>query len=99
MRELDSIKQDRIEIVAEQQQKKELKLIGQERKVRGHELFEFDYKTRELKLAKFMPLSIMITGTANASQTTEVSKVMVNENCLYIQALNRKNAIKKLSKL
>lgn len=96
---LEDIKSDRIEIVAEQQQKKEIKLIGRQRKIRGLILWEFNYKTKELHPAKFQPLSIMISGGGAGTETTEVSKVRVNENCIYLQALNRKNAIKQLNKI
>ena len=99
MKELEDIKADRIEIVAEQQQKKEIKLIDSQRKIRGLILWEFNYKTRELIPAKFQPLSVMISGGSARIETTEVSKVMVNENCIYLQALNRKNAIKQLNKV
>jgi len=48
MRELDNPIQDKkldsIEIRAEQEKKKELKLIGQDRKIRGHVLWEYNKK-------------------------------------------------------
>ena len=59
----------RVEQVAKKQ--KEYKLVGQRRKVPGHTLFEYNYKT----------------------------KAEVHEGCIYVQALNKQNAEKKLKRI
>lgn len=100
MKELEEFKEKPIEIVAEQQQKKEIKHIGQQRKVRGHILWEFNEKTRELKRAQFKKTNVFISAINMSPESiTETHKVVVNENCVYFQALNKKNAKKKLKGL
>lgn len=105
MRELESPVQDKkldtIEIVQEQQQKKELKLVGSERKIRGHILFEFNEKSRRLDVARFKAQTFTITSLdPTSSDYLKINqKVDVQDNCIYIQALNRKNAIKQLKRL
>jgi len=99
MKELEEFKEKPIEIVAEQQQKKEIKHIGQQRKVRGHILWEFNERTRILKRAEFKKTTVYITGTGMSPESvTETHKVVVNESCIYFQAMNEKNARKKLIK-
>lgn len=86
-----------VEIVAEQQQRKEIKLIGRQRKVRGLTLWEFNEKTKELNPAKYKKQDFQITMLNPSASALKVShKVEVNEHCLYFQALNRKNAERKL---
>lgn len=100
MKELEEFKELPIEIVAEQQQKKEIKHIGQQRKVPGHILWEFNEKTREVVRAVFKKTNITITGTSMSPESiTETHKVVVKENCSYVQAMNRKNAIKHFKRM
>jgi len=99
MKELfkDSFESNKVEIVEEQQQKKEIKLIGQQRKVPGLILWEYNKTTKLIQVAKFRKINIFISSLAMSPESiTETHKVVVNENCIYIQSLNLKNAIKKL---
>lgn len=84
----------RVEQVAKKQ--KEYKLIGKQRKVAGHTLFEFNRKTKEIKPADIRRECIIDAGTGNPIYKT---KTDVHEGCFYLQALNIKNAEKKLRKL
>lgn len=84
----------RIEQVAKKQ--KEYKLVGQQRKVAGHTLFEFNKSTKEIKPADVKRECIIDFGTSKPIYRT---KTDIHENCFYIQALNVKNSIKKLKKL
>jgi hypothetical protein len=84
----------RIEQVAKKQ--KEYKLVGSQRKVSGHTLFEFNKSTKEIKPADVKRECIMDFKTGKPVYRT---KTDMHENCFYIQALNVKNAIKKLKKL
>lgn len=84
----------RIEQVAKKQ--KEYKLVGSQRKVAGHTLFEFNKITKEIKPADIRRECIINSITCNPVYK---NKIDVRENCFYIQALNVKNAIKKLKKL
>ena len=88
-----------IEIVEEEQQKKEVKLIGQQRKVPGLILWEFNETTKLIKRAEFKKTSVVISSLSMSPESINRNhKVIVNENCFYIQALNLKNAIKQVKR-
>ncbi len=102
MKELfrDSFDSNKVEIVEEKQQKKEIKLIGQQRKIRGLTLWEFNEVTHKITRAKFKKVNAFISGTSSsAALVTDTHKVVVGEHCVYVQALNYKNAVKHLKKL
>jgi len=89
-----------VEIVAEQQQKKEIKLIGQQRKIPGLTLWEYNERTKELAPAQFKRQDFELTTLDPEPPNLHIShRVHVNEGCIYFQALNRKNAEKKLHKI
>ena len=83
----------RQEQVAKKQ--KEYKLIGMQRKVPGHTLFEFNKKTKEVRPAQVTrEAALTIKG-----KPTFRTKTDIHEDCFYVQALNKQNAIKKLRKI
>lgn len=89
-----------IEIVAEQQQKKEIRFIGQQRKISGLTLWEFNESTGVIQPAKFKKQDFKINSLSIKLEALQIShKVEVNEGCFYLQALNKENALKKLNKL
>lgn len=96
MKELDGLTQlntqSNIEIV--KQAEVELTLKGSIRNYNNLTLFEYNYETQELSIAKKVSLSIIDTNCKSIFQ----SKVTQNKNCTYFLSLNRKNAIKKLNK-
>lgn len=103
MKEFDEIDKalDGVEIRAEQEKKKEVKLIGKQRRIPGLTLWEFNKKTKDLEKAKFKKQDVILSTldpTVVANSTTH-HKVEINEGCFYFQALNKKNAQKKLKKL
>ena len=96
---LNSDKLEQQEIVAEQEKKKEIKLIGRQRKVRGLTLWEYNENTKVLDRAKFKQDTIRYTNDPEVMKRRVAhKKVNVNDSCVYEQALNRKNAIKQLRK-
>ena len=78
-----------IEVV--EKEKHELKYFGSLRKVPGHRLFSFNRKTFEIKEVKFEKQFQWENG-----KFVEVSKVTIEPNCFYEQALNKKNFVKRL---
>lgn len=99
MKELESFKSDEIGIHAEQQQKKEIKLIDRQRKIRGLILWEFNTLTKLLKAAEFKKQTFSLKVLSSKDHDHEINhKVVVKENHIYFQALNRKNAERKLRK-
>jgi len=91
-----SIKEtDKIEVVSQSAVKKEVKLIGQQLKKPGHTLFEYDKVTDVIKIATFKKQDLVL-GSINS--LTISHKLDFKENCIYVQALNKKNAIKRLGR-
>ena len=75
-------------------QQKEYHLIGRQRKVSGNTLFEFNRKTQEIR-----PADISREVFFSMDGPTYKTKTDVHQDCFYLQALNVKNAKKKLIKL
>lgn len=88
----DKREQSRIEAQIKKQQ--ELKLIGSMKKVPGHTLFSFNYKTGEIKPAD------VIRECAMGFDGLPVYKerIVVEKDCYYEQALNVKNFVKRLKR-
>lgn len=103
MKDLDILKDDhKVEIVEEEQQKKEAKLIGRQRRVPGLILWEYNNLTQEVCKAEFVKQDIAIASIPlkNAAIDATISnRVNIKEQCVYVQALNYKNAVKRLAKL
>lgn len=102
MKELDPISQDKnldsIELYQQEEDRREIRLIKTERKIRGHILWEFNERTRELNRAKFRVQKTLEITSLNIDEINFVDKIDINENCYYFQALNERNAIKHLKK-
>lgn len=88
------------EVKAEQDQKKEIKLLSTIRKVPGLTLFEYNQRTGEVSKAKFKTDETLVLKSlsTNPEQLQKSSKVIVNESCIYFQALNEKTARKKVNR-
>lgn len=99
MKELNNQTIDKIEIQAEQQQRKEIKLIGQLKKIAGLTLFEYNTTTKEVKPATYSKVDYKLESLSEKPEEMQVNyKVLIREECMYIQALNKKNALKKINK-
>jgi hypothetical protein len=84
----------RQEQVAKKQ--KEYHLIGSQRKVPGHTLFELNRETNEIRPADVAHTVYIDAGTGKPVYKNSTN---IKQGCFYIQALNIKNAEKKLRKL
>lgn len=84
----------RQEQVAKKQ--KEYHLVGKQRKVAGHTLFEFNRETKEIRPADVAHTAYIDAGTG---KPVYKNRADIKQGCFYIQALNAKNAAKKLRKL
>ena len=81
------------ELVAEQ--RKEFRLIGSQRRLPGLILFEYDMTTGELRRADMTrQAELQMDGSVNVR-----SRVSSRELCLYVQALNANNAMRKVRQL
>lgn len=74
-------------------QKHEFKLIGRQRKVPGHTMFSFNLKTGEIKVA---PVERSKVCDFRTREPIQKERIVIERDCLYRQALNRNNFIKRL---
>ena len=78
-----------------QKKKNEFHLVGEQKRVKGHTLFCFNEVTREIKIAPMkQDIVLGLDGVAIYKNSVTVEK-----DCIYVQALNEKNARKKLIKM
>lgn len=98
MKELtQEFKDTKVEIVSEKEQKKEVKLIGRQRRIPGLTLWEFNRVTQELLPAQYKKEDVVISKLSTSKEDlVKRNNVIVKENCFYFQALNEKNARRKL---
>lgn len=75
--------------------KNEFHLIGSQRKVKGHTLYAFNTVTKEIKVA---PVERKIFFGFNGNMTYK-NELTVEKDCIYLQALNEKNARKRLIRM
>lgn len=80
---------DKVVIVGQKEIEK-LKLQGTIRPQKGHTLFELNLKTKEIKPAQFEEIYYQ--------SDMKKKKVIMQHDCIYISALNEKNALRKLFK-
>lgn len=83
-------------ISVEQEKEQKLKFQGRLLPKRGHTCFEYDYKTGELRPATFTKDSttLIFNPKTGRAEDPKKRKIITNENCLYLTALNWKNAVK-----
>ena len=75
--------------------KNEFHLIGSQRKVKGHTLYAFNTVTKEIKVAP-MERKMFLGFNGNVTYKNEIT---VEKDCIYLQALNEKNARKRLIRM
>ena len=97
--EIDKIKQfneeEKLKVEIQDKRKIEYKFIGSQKKVPGHTLFSINVKTGEIK-----PAAITIEKAVyNIFDRTVIPgkvKTVIEKDCIYRQALNKKSLIKRL---
>lgn len=94
MKEVQQIEKDNIQIVKQVQVKKQTKLQRRIIPGDGHQVFEFNIETNELRKAQFV-----VESNVDLNKKGRVSKkVSMKDGCIYVTSLNAKNAIRKLMK-
>ena len=91
---------DRTEIQAKKKQRQEYKFIGNIRHQAGHILFSINTITGEIKQAEFQKEPIITWEQAKMVNDGVglPRKVIIEKDCVYIEAMNEENAIKKYRK-
>lgn len=96
MKELELNPKDRLEIQAEIPVKTEKRFEQSYRLKRGHKCFEFNYVTKELREAQYTKKAIEFNFDGLQDK---VKEIVMNKDCIYVCALNMKNAERKLIKM
>lgn len=78
-----------------QQEKREIKFLGKMRRNTSHTLFSYSLVTKEIKVAELeKPDTINFKDLKKIGTT----KIIIEKDCVYRQALNKKNFIKILKR-
>ena len=88
---------DKMEVVATKPDKTET-LLHSIKPHKGHTLFEANLLTGELEVAQYEKTDILYPITYKAD-VVKRKKVLAKKDCVYISALNRKNAEAKFFKM
>ena len=88
--------QDKQEIHAPRQQEAQLKYLGSMKAIPGLTLWQYHLQTSELTKAEFEEAPVVFH---EGNVIKPKKKVLRQNDCLYVQALNVKNAVKKLNKM
>lgn len=98
MKEIEVHQKDTIELVKQPEVKKMEAYLGTYRPKNGHTLYEYHLIEKTLKPASYWVESVLVLGGSNGQRGISTRKIMVKDNCLYIPALNEKNAWRILKK-
>lgn len=98
MKELEPFKKDKTELHAIKPDKRELKYLGTLRPQKGQRVWQLDLKSMMITEAKYEE------GVADFKKVEQGDlsvrhKLVTQENCLYVCAINAKNADKKFHKM
>lgn len=89
---------DKIEITKQQEAETQKILDSNIIPHENHTLFEVDLSIKEIRLAVFDELPAIKWEDALKSKVSAIKKVTKKDNCIYISALNKKNALKILKR-
>ena len=87
--------QPQTEVKVQECKQHEFRLVGRERRKPGHTLFCIDLRTGEVKVAPIERSKVVDFKTKDAIYK---ERVVVEPHCVYRQALNKKNFIKRLKR-
>ena len=85
---------DRPQVMRVQSRQMEFRKVSTWRRQHGHTIFKFNTKTKEIAPAE-------IENEAFINMQRQVfthGKIIIEKDCIYIEALNRKNVIKHLKR-
>ena len=98
MKELQKKENDKIVNVKQVAIEKQTILLGTARPKRGHTMFEYNFKEKTIVQAVFDELpAVKFTDAANGIKSAH-KKITKKQDCIYVSALNKKNALKVLKR-
>lgn len=74
------------------------KLVGRLKPQRGHTVYKYNTKTGELIPATFEQQDADFVKAQQGKSLDRRKKLIVEEGCIYVSALNIKNAVRRLGK-
>lgn len=95
---LEDSTQDKIEVVKQTQAETQRVYVGTVKPKRNHILYEFDLKNKTVKRAEFRVDKTVSFEQAAKGIASEKKEVDGKEGCVYISAMNEKNAWKKFKR-
>jgi ribosome maturation factor RimP len=101
MKEIEQHLIDKVEIVASQQERKQINFIGTVAKAKGLTLWEINLKAKSIIPATFTKETVALADLTDCSKTSTVIRhhLEMKENCFYVQAVNKENALRKCLKM
>ena len=88
-------KKDKVVITSQREIEKQLKKVGKIIPHRGHTLFKYNRVTEEMSEAIFEDTVVEYNPDPRKMKANR--RVMVEKDCVYVSALNKKNARRKLN--
>ena len=98
MKELEKKVADKIENVKQVSIENKTVFLGTARPKQGHTMFEFNYKLHTIVEAEFDDLPALQYNDAISGQKSASKKITKKPDCIYVSALNKKNALKVLKR-
>lgn len=95
MKELELTSKEKTELIVEQH--KQIRRVDRIVPHPGHSIFEVNCITGEVKKVEYARGNVVIDPKGKPRTTP--GKLIVNKDCYYVSALNKKNAIKKIKAL
>ena len=98
MKELQEKKIDKIENIKQVSIEKQTVFLGTARPKKGHTMFEYNYKEKTIVEAKFDEVPAVKFTDAKLGIKSSSKKITKKDDCIYVSALNKKNALKVLKR-
>lgn len=93
---------DEIKNMREADQKKGLVFISNQNKINGLNLWEYNAITNEIKQAIYEKIDVFVRDFSGKSPLGLIQtinhRVIAHENCIYVQAINKETALKKIAR-
>ena len=89
---------DKVEIINQSEKKYRLQKVAQIIPHKGHTTFEINAKTGEVKTVEYKEIKANVSLKTKTVEPLITKTIEVKKDCMYISALNEKNAIKKFNK-
>jgi hypothetical protein len=95
MEEITRYRLDSKEIKEIRNIQSEYTLVGSIKPKKNHRVFEYNFETKEIKEAIYLEANITYSLDGNHIKKRKIVK---NKGCIYVSALNKKNALKRINK-